>query len=305
MSIQSQKLSEKLRTLTKDIDIPPSKYKEATDRYKHVGKKLSEIIKDRYGLAVFIFPHGSFKLGTVIKPLLDMAESNYDIDLVFNIEKSKYETDPEAIKNIVGDAIQESIYNSMVEDEGRRCWTIVYKPIEGIGFHIDVLPCANGDFEPVIAITNRLSENNYEWKSSDPKGYYDWFNGINEPFLKHSSFSQKSVILNENRDFFQSIEEVPDTLVKTPLRRAVQILKRHRDITFIDTSDEEFKPSSIIITTLAGKLYSGEGDVFTALSSIVNKLSQHKELFTHSGLSNYELNEKRVIMRHSSDGHLG
>lgn len=39
---------------------------------------------------------------------------------------------------------------------------------------------------------------------------------------------------------------------KTPLQRAVQILKRHRDIMF---AGDEDKPVSIIITTLAAKAY--------------------------------------------------
>jgi hypothetical protein len=66
------------------------------------------------------------------------------------------------------------------------------------------------------------------------------------------------------------VEDVPEHTVKTPLQRAVQILKRHRDIAFENDSDD--KPISIIITTLAAKAYQNEADVFEALLSIVQRM---------------------------------
>jgi hypothetical protein len=69
------------------------------------------------------------------------------------------------------------------------------------------------------------------------------------------------------------IEDVPDYSVKTPLQRAIQILKRHRDIMFVDDPDN--KPVSIIITTLAAKAYNNERDLYDALSTIVEGMPRH------------------------------
>jgi hypothetical protein len=63
-----------------------------------------------------------------------------------------------------------------------------------------------------------------------------------------------------------SVEDVPDYQVKTPLQRAIQILKRHRDTVF---SDDEHKPISIIITTLAALSYDNEASLSLAMQKIV------------------------------------
>ena len=59
---------------------------------------------------------------------------------------------------------------------------------------------------------------------------------------------------------------------KTPLQRAVQILKRHRDIMF---AGDEDKPVSIIITTLAAKAYQGEGSITEALQTILIHMDKY------------------------------
>jgi hypothetical protein len=51
------------------------------------------------------------------------------------------------------------------------------------------------------------------------------------------------------------------------LQIAVQILKRHRDIYF--QNDAENKPVSIIITTLAARVYNNQADIYDALTDIV------------------------------------
>jgi hypothetical protein len=56
-----------------------------------------------------------------------------------------------------------------------------------------------------------------------------------------------------------NIEDVPEWRVKTPLQRAVQLLKRHRDVYF--AGDYENRPISIIITTLAAHAYKNQENV--------------------------------------------
>jgi hypothetical protein len=80
------------------------------------------------------------------------------------------------------------------------------------------------------------------------------------------------VILEEERGLLAksagvSIEEVPEWRVRTPLQRAVQLLKRHRDVHFRCGDDR--RPVSIIITTLAARAYGQQRDVETALKELV------------------------------------
>ena len=49
--------------LIEGLDISPTMYKNATEKYKAVGTYLQN-----QGLACDIFPQGSFSLGTVVRP---------------------------------------------------------------------------------------------------------------------------------------------------------------------------------------------------------------------------------------------
>jgi hypothetical protein len=78
-----------------------------------------------------------------------------------------------------------------------------------------------------------------------------------------------------------NVEDVPEFRVKTPLQHAIQILKRHRDIMFAE--DQENKPISIIITTLAAHAYNNEADLFDTLINIVQGMPNYIE--TGEGIS--------------------
>ena len=152
----------------------------------------------------------------------------------------------------------------MLDEEGRRCWTLKYA--QESNYHMDILPCLVAkDYKTVmersfsaslgaireldnlaIRITDKESANyRYDpspenWMKSNPFGYGIWF-------IQRATAGdrQKMMLLAE------SVRAVPKYQSnKTPLQRAVQILKRHRDIMF---AGDEDKPVSIIITTLADK----------------------------------------------------
>lgn len=83
--------------------------------------------------------------------------------------------------------------------------------------------------------------------------------------------NQKRAIVENYGTVYAKAESVPNELIRTPLQRAIQILKRHRDIYFKDEPDN--KPISMIITTLAARFYDGESDVFTTLDKLIQKIS--------------------------------
>lgn len=287
-----------LEEISKQLDISPTMYKLAVERYSSVSKYL-----EKNGIEANFYPQGSFRLGTVTRPIKNGEESDYDIDLVCQMFIEKTKTSPSIIKNAVGDLLKQNTqYKEILDDEGRRCWTLLYAEKDGIGFHLDILPSVGEStdiiqdllishkvrpiyVDSVIAITHK-KDNSYSWTSSNPRGYGDWFDEINKPFYSLIEKDAKKLLFENNRNIFASIDDVPTQLVRTPLQRVIQILKRHRDLRFNGHEYEEDKPISMIITTLTSLIVKNENcatvDPFTLLNFIVTKLAEYAELINNS-----------------------
>lgn len=307
-----------LENLSDGLDIPPSKYQQAVERYDAVGRYLEG---GQYGgsdYLPYIYVQGSFRLGTIVRPLIEGKESDYDIDLVCELHINKQTTNPKNIKILVGNRlIENDIYKNMLDDEGRRCWTLSYAEQDGIGFHLDILPCVPEDqdtkstiihtgipydlADSAIAITDKDGDYRYSWCTSNPNGYGDWFDQVKEPIFKIVADRQKQEIFYNNRQIFARIDDVPNPLVKTPLQRAIQILKRHRDGRFVGHALESEKPISMIITTLSAKLYEQQSDVLSTLNDIITHLYSYSNLL-QSDYKNDERFTKSDLIRRLDDG---
>ena len=281
MKIDTRKYSAFLEQVATEIDIPAGKYRDAVDRYLAVGRWLEGGENLTRQGTPKIYVQGSFRLGTVVRPIRDGVEASYDIDLVCELPIPKSQTTPQAVKRSVGERLWENgTYRRLLDTEGRRCWTLEYAEEDGVGFHLDVLPAVPeilGLEDVAIAITNKI-ENAYSWSASDPRGYGSWFDYKNAAAFQRVALEQKQRIQLQESLIFESIDEVPDQLVRTPLQRSIQLMKRHRDLRFNHHSRHEYAPISIIITTLASHLYGNETDVYSALRNIVGKLHAHAAL---------------------------
>ena len=141
MSDRNAQFEEILVGIAEALDIPPSKYKQAVDRYKSIGSWIED--GNYLGVQSIpeIYPQGSFRLGTVVRPIKDGEEADYDIDLVAELALEQHETTPKKVKHLIGDRLKEhGTYRPMLDKEGKRCWTIEYAEEDGVGFHVDVLP---------------------------------------------------------------------------------------------------------------------------------------------------------------------
>ncbi len=87
----------------------------------------------------------------------------------------------------------------------------------------------------------------YEYIPTNPRGYAEWF--------------RERMQANSKRSLFDSIERVPTYPKKTILQKAIQLLKRYRDVYFAN-KDDDLKPISMIITTLVAKCYNGEQNLY-------------------------------------------
>lgn len=270
-----------LEELAVALDITPTQYEEAKKRYEAVGTWLAEKGSPLEKMNPVVYPQGSIRLGTIIKPVTD--EDQYDIDLVCKLEATNEELTQKALKNLIGDRLKENkAYRNMLDEEGRKSWTLSYA--ESTQFHMDIIPAIDDDplwlvqsgvpqeqARNAICITDMKSET-YDshsdyWPKSNPIGYADWF----KDRMKVRFMEQKRALAEQLR---AEIETIQDYKVKTPLQRAVQILKRHRDIMFGDYED---KPISIIITTLVAKSYNEEVGLYEALVNIIDNMPNHIE----------------------------
>ena len=250
-------------------------YAEAVRKYQHLGHWLEEQDAKQGRREPLIYPQGSFRLGTVIRPITDADE--YDIDLVYERDLRKASISQEQLKKEAGEHLRgyirhcrESHLDVPTLIEGRRCWTLDYQD----DFHMDVLPAIPDDdgrqqwknhAETRILISDREL---HEWQHSNPIGYAEWFKGCMEV-----QFQEKRAALAAEMAK-AAAEDVPEYKVKTPLQRAIQILKRHRDIHF---QDDEDRPISIIITTLAAWAYDNQANLVDALLTLVRDMPKYIE----------------------------
>lgn len=299
MTVDIKKYTKFLEQVASEIDISPSKYQDAVNRYQAVGRWLDDGSYPEFVGELEIYSQGSFRLGTVVRPIRNGIEASFDIDLVCQMPLVKEQTTPQSVKSMVGERLREhATYRKLLDREGRRCWTLEYAEQDSVGFHLDVLPAVPDGYVPLntaIAITHK-HESEYSWSASDPRGYGAWFDEKNSEAFLRVFREQKQDIQRRASVIYASVDSVPDHLVRTPLQRSIQIMKRHRDVHFNNYARIDYAPISIIITTLAAHLYGNDQDVYTALSGIISKLQGHALLVEGKAIE-YTLATMGLIQR--------
>ena len=282
-----------LEAIAKTIDIPDSAYDAAGRRYRDLDVWFAHPGSFCAGFDPHIYAQGSFRLGTVNRPLGD--DEAYDLDLACKLRQgvSKITHTQEQVKTLVGNDVKSYRKARRIDkpvQEKHRCWRLEYA--DDLSFHIDIVPCIpeehtrqrliedaiiraqSSDKALAKAIAN-LSVNitddrlpgygilTADWLLSNPEGYALWF---------ESRMRLARVILEALKRQLKAaeIKNIPVFKWKTPLQRCVQMFKRHRDIMFADKPD--VKPISIIITTLAARAYQGEPDLWEATRNVLEKM---------------------------------
>lgn len=263
-----------LLAVAKAVDITDSQKEEAHRRYMAVADWLSNEDSALNKYDPDIYPQGSFALGTVVRPL--NREDEFDMDLVIELMISKDQITQRALKAMVGDRLMENATYAKMIEEKNRCWQLHYA--EGAQFHMDVLPGIPEEERRRLAESMGFTfgaqsilipdRELREWHYTNPRGYREWFIGRTQRVYN----DRRSAMAFEAK---VDIAEVPEYKISTPMQRAVQILKRHRDVMFGDHDD---KPISIIISTMAGKHYSDQDNIVDALDAIIQGMMQDQAI---------------------------
>ena len=286
-----------LRKISNDLDISPRNLDKISVAVEEIRQHVEEgYIEGMYPNSLnspIVYLQGSMSLGTAIKPL-NSNNDDYDVDLVVEFSEPKEDTSPCGIKKQLHRKL-ESGAKGKLKGEGRRCWTLEYSSSSGSGFHMDLLPavkesadkilelkkdpntCGYADY--AIAISDKR-ESGYGWETSNPIGYTKWFKEQNEKTPEDIILNEKAIIVADsmNEGLFASAEDVTDFYIRSPLKRVIQILKRHRDMRFNGNANEKYKPISIIITTLCADIYNGERTIEDTMNSILAHLDKYAPL---------------------------
>jgi hypothetical protein len=279
-----------LKEMVEALDLPESAIEKAVKRYEDLGEWFNREESSLKDNEVHIFPQGSFMLGTTIRPISE--EEEYDLDLACKLRSgvTKRSHSQKSLKELIGHELESYRKARNIKEElipKHRCWRLEYQ--DDISFHMDIVPCIPEEdtkqklllesmvnygldeslaqhasqFSVVITDDRHESFSRVcdDWNISNPEGYVKWF----EHRMKSSNTEQ--ILMEEAQ-----VDPVPVHTRKTPLQRCIQILKRHRDKMF---GDNESKPISIIVTTLAARAYNGEKDLVSALNNILATMVGH------------------------------
>lgn len=252
-------LNDLYERIVKTIDISNEMFDVAEKEYTDLGNWIDQATPQ---YKILIYSQGSFALGTVIKPIEDSED--YDLDLVCEFEQ-QYGLSARALKCEVVKPLLERYKKTKSDIENkRRCWHVEYEDIPN--FHMDIIPAVNRRSH--IDITDHNEETDtYDYIGSNPLGYIEWFKNKKaerRKILLENYCLEHSATLKCSAD----IDEIKEYHLKTPLQKAIQILKRHRDIMFKDDT-KHLKPISIIITTIAAELYRNEDNIVDTLTNIL------------------------------------
>jgi len=229
-----------LELICQQFELTPTQRQLAEERYEAIGRWLSDSPDSRLKTAL-IYPQGSIRLGTTVKPV---GQEEFDLDLVCRVEDGFGPGDsPVRLKELIGDRLRSNgTYQDLLEEK-KRCWRIDYAN----EFHLDITPsipnpaCAQGgELVPDRELT--------KFKETNPRGYAEWFERLAE--------TSANIVLRypEMESLRAEVEPVPaHSMIKGVLKRSVQLMKRHRDVTI---EDEALRPISIILTTLAARSYA-------------------------------------------------
>ncbi len=241
-----------LNEMAKEVQLDETRYKRMVTSYEAIKKWIESDEKFFKPFRYEVYPHGSVRIFTTVKPI---GKDEFDLDIVIHFKDNTIQHSPLKIYTELKRRLSEhETYRKMLEPKSR-----VLRLNYAGDFHMDLM----SGIQDNIYDENKIRVPDRElgrWVSSNPRGYANWF--IAKANLAESSLLEKALRAEKI--------QVDDFNNKKPLQRAVQLIKRYRDIYFQE--DDSYKTRSIILTTIAGQLYLGEESIFKTIDNIITKI---------------------------------
>lgn len=268
----SGRLDEVLYEICEELQLTEARYNEADKRYRAVGALLESESSPFRDQQPKIYPQGSMKLGTTVKPV----NGPHDLDFVIELSRDYQQVNPMGLLLNLYEFLKEHGTYGPMTTLKNRCVRIEYAN----EFYMDILPaCRNGIVgNNCIKVPDRKAQ---DWKDSNPVGYAQQF------------YKSCRYYLVEGRVIAKA-EPIPDQQAaadKYVLQLIVQLIKRWRDLYYLNHC--AIAPISIVLTTLAAGYYRGETSVSDALSNVLMRIVGEVNAAEKSG--------KRIIVLNPSN----
>ncbi len=143
-----------LELLVETLDIPPSLYERAVTRHQSLGEWLCRDASRLKQCNPRVSPQGSFRHGTVVRPLVEDAE--YDLDNVTTLDMPKAAMTQKELKELYGLEMRDYAQaHGMLAppEEKNRCWRLRYADQEK--FHLDSVPSLAEEEDVIISLRVR------------------------------------------------------------------------------------------------------------------------------------------------------
>lgn len=279
-------LVQALDRLCEEFELSTSRYQQAQERYEAVGEWLAGS-HDSFLSKALIYPQGSIALGTTVKPL---NQAEFDVDLVCFLSTVGEKSSPAAVKALVGDRLKEhGRYSGMLEEK-QRCWRVNYAN----EFHLDITPAITNEmcaYGGELVPDRKLSR----WKATNPQGY-------RANFERRAALRPRLYAFDRAMAKADSVQRFPEQqMTKPPLKRIVQLLKRHRDKAFAPPTMRELAPISVIVTTLAACSYEHcvtknvYVDTYELIVDVIGRMPDFIQCIEHGGHIEYRIDNDATL----------
>lgn len=244
------RLDKILENICRKLQLTVTQYNLAESHYQAVGKWLEDKSSILAPYRPILYPQGSLPMGTTNKPI---GKEEYDLDFVCELLIDWWTICPIDLLSKVEYRIRQHEDYAKRMERGNRCIKLIYAH----DFHLDIVPaCSNSVLgEGQIRIPDRETKG---WKDSNSRAYIQWFNS-------EAKVSSRNLDHAEPLPLQETLEQKP------PLKCAVQLLKRHRDVAFKNKPD--LAPASIVLSTLAAMHYQGQESVGEAVAAILQGIA--------------------------------
>ncbi|WP_339145209.1 nucleotidyltransferase domain-containing protein [Pseudoalteromonas galatheae] len=236
-------LVEMIGSVFDNLDLTQTQQERIEEAYNAVGNYLAGCDNPLLNGAR-IYPQGSMRLRTTNKPL---SQEEFDVDLILFLPNAVDSPRDEIVQVVKQHLLNHKVYKELLEDLPRG-FRINYKG----DYHLDITPAKAYELEVLPGHPLWVIDKHTGFKESNPEGMADTFDKACAKLPKIQKRRSRLKALSN-----KSVAELPDQSQKKPLNRIVQILKRHRDVWSQSeiSTHANFKPISVIITTLASKAY--------------------------------------------------
>ena len=239
--------------IARKLQLDDSRYERAANAYRAVGQHLAAAGAP-VGISMNVYSQGSMRLQTTVRP---RGREEYDLDIVTEMAGFRNPT-ARRVYDWGLSQLRSHPYYSSIREPKNRCVTLDYAG----DFHLDVLfavldPSPTTDQTSILVPDRKLKD----FTRSNPNGFADWFDrqcAYDVLMAKRIATKAQAPLPNNDPAHHKAL-----------LKRVVQLIKRGRDIYF---GDDEDAPASIVLTTLAAQHYMGEGDLYVALLSVLERI---------------------------------